>query len=60
MIASGAYVVDVAAVLGHATPTMTLNVYGHLFPDRLDDVRDHLNSAITPRSGQNPAISGSE
>ncbi len=39
---------------------MTLNVYGHLFPDRLDDVRDRLNSAIAARSGQIPAIRPAE
>jgi hypothetical protein len=30
-------------MLGHATASMTLDVYGHLFPDQLDDVADRLD-----------------
>ena len=30
-------------MLGHATASMTLNLYGHLFPDQLDDVADRLD-----------------
>jgi hypothetical protein len=30
-------------MLGHATPSMTLDLYGHLFPDQLDDVADRLD-----------------
>lgn len=30
-------------MLGHADAAMTLNVYGHLFPDRLDEVADVLD-----------------
>ncbi len=40
MIASGANVKTVQAQLGHKTATMTLDLYGHLFPDDLDDVAD--------------------
>jgi integrase len=31
-------------MLGHADAAMTFNVYGHLFPDRLDDVADTLGA----------------
>ena len=31
-------------MLGHATASMTLDLYGHLFPDQLDDVADRLDS----------------
>ena len=37
-IASGADVKVVQMMLGHKTATMTLDTYGHLFPDRLDEV----------------------
>ena len=30
-------------MLGHATASMTLDLYGHLFPDQLDDVADRLD-----------------
>jgi hypothetical protein len=40
MIASGANVKTVQAQLGHKTATMTLDQYGHLFPDDLDDVAE--------------------
>lgn len=36
-IASGADVKVVQTMPGHRTATMTLDLYGHLFPDRLDD-----------------------
>ena len=31
-------------MLGHATASMTLDLYGHLFPDQLDDVADRLDA----------------
>ncbi len=31
-------------MLGHKDASMTLNVYGHLFPDRLDEVADALDA----------------
>ena len=33
----------VQQLLGHATASMTLDLYGHLFPDQLDDVADRLD-----------------
>ncbi|MDA0568057.1 site-specific integrase [Streptomonospora sp. S1-112] len=41
-IASGADVKVVQTMLGHKTATMTLDTYGHLFPDRLDEVAEHM------------------
>ena len=32
-------------MLGHKTATMTLDLYGHLYPDRLDDVAERLDAA---------------
>lgn len=42
-IASGADVNVVQLMLGHKSAAMTLDVYGHLFPDRLDEVADRLD-----------------
>lgn len=44
-IASGADVKVVQQMLGHKTATMTLDLYGHLYPDRLDEVADRLDAA---------------
>ena len=37
----------VQQTLGHADAAMTLNVYGHLFSDRLDEVADVLDARRT-------------
>ena len=44
-IASGADVKVVQEMLGHASATMTLDLYGHLFGDRLDTVADAMDGA---------------
>jgi len=44
-IASGADVKVVQQMLGHASATMTLDTYGHLFEDRLDEVGSALDAA---------------
>lgn len=43
-IAAGADVYVVQKMLGHAKPSMTLDVYGHLWPDRLDEVADVMDA----------------
>ncbi|WP_331448026.1 site-specific integrase [Streptomyces xanthochromogenes] len=42
-IACGADVKVVQTMLGHKSAAMTLDVYGHLWPDRLDEVADALD-----------------
>ena len=42
-IAAGANVKVGQQMLGHATASMPLDLYGHLFPDQLDDVADRLD-----------------
>lgn len=37
----------VQAQLGHKTATMTLDQYGHLFPDDLDDVADKMDDLVS-------------
>jgi integrase len=44
-IAAGADVKVIQQMLGHKSATMTLDLYGHLFPDRLDEVADALHKA---------------
>ena len=44
-IAAGASVKLVQRMLGHASATLTLDRYGHLFPDELDAVADRLDVA---------------
>lgn len=46
-IAAGADVKVLQQMLGHSDSAMTLNVYGHLFPDRLDEVADTLDAQRT-------------
>ncbi|MGE5763397.1 MAG: hypothetical protein ACM3ZF_05835 [Mycobacterium leprae] len=45
-ISAGATVKAVQAMLGHASATVTLDRYGHLFPDELDAVADRLDAAV--------------
>lgn len=44
-IAGGANVKVVQTMLGHKSATMTLDLYGHLFADQLDDVAEAMDSA---------------
>ena len=46
MIASGANVKTVQSQLGHKTATMTLDQYGHLFPDDLDDIATKMDDLM--------------
>jgi integrase len=47
MIASGANVKTVQAQLGYKTATMTLDLYGHLFPDDLDDAATKMDDLVS-------------
>lgn len=46
-IAAGADVKIVQQMLGHKSATMTLDLYSHLFPDRLDDIADRMDAAVS-------------
>ena len=37
----------VQSQLGHKAATMTLDQYGHLFPDDLDDVADKMDDLVS-------------
>jgi len=45
MIREGASVKAVQRQLGHATASITLDTYGHLFPDELDALAERLERA---------------
>jgi len=47
LIVQGVPVTDVAAFLGHSSPTITLSTYAHLWPDSETRVRSVLNTAWT-------------
>jgi len=45
LLAQGASVKAVQAQLGHATASVTLDRYGHLFPDELEHLAERLDRA---------------
>lgn len=51
-IAAGADIKVVQALAGHRSANMTLDLYGHLFPDKLDQVRtqmaEHRAASVRP------------
>jgi integrase len=51
LVAHGATVLAVAAQLGHASPTITLDRYAHLFPGEADQLAERLDRA---RAGVHP------
>jgi integrase len=59
MIASGERQ-DGAVSVGHNTATMTLDQYGHLFADDLDDVADKMDDLVSECAQNVPTESDSE
>ncbi len=53
-IAAGADVKVVQRMLGHKSATMTLDLYGHLFTDRLDTIADALDVARVAALAERP------
>ncbi|MEW9519392.1 tyrosine-type recombinase/integrase [Streptomyces tubercidicus] len=51
-IASGADVNVVQTMPGHKSATLTLDTYGHLFPDRLDEVSKKMHKPPRQATGQ--------
>lgn len=47
LIAQGCDVVTVQRALGHSTPSITLNVYSHLWPSAEDNTRSAIASFMT-------------
>ncbi|RNL84215.1 hypothetical protein EFW17_13410 [Halostreptopolyspora alba] len=54
-IAAGVDIKVVQTMLGHKSATVTLDIYGHLWPDRLDEVVDVMDArrleALTATKG---------
>ena len=46
LIDGGVDVVKVSKLIGHASPTMTLDVYAHLFNGRADKSADAVDAAV--------------
>lgn len=59
-IASGADIKVVQQMLGHKSATMTWDLYGHLFPDRLDVVADAMDAARAAALAAQRAAVGSD
>lgn len=57
-IAAGADVKVVQQMLGHKSATMTLDLYGHLFENRLDDVAERLDAAARAVADVYPSCTG--
>jgi integrase len=56
-IASGADVKVVQQMLGHSSATMTLDTYGHLLEDRLDEVGSAMDAARTAAQARRTRVS---
>ncbi len=54
MIRAGADPMLIQTQLGHASIAITYDVYGHLFPDRLDELADQLDRLILGRPDDKP------
>ena len=46
MVAAGAHPKLLQAQLGHTSITVTLNTYGHLFPDAFAEIGDALDGIV--------------
>jgi integrase len=53
-IGAGADVYSVAKMLGHAKPSITLDVYGYLWDGRYEDVADRLDGRIRAARAERP------
>jgi hypothetical protein len=54
-VAAGAHPKLLQAQLGHASINVTLNTYGHLFPDAFTDVGDALDRLVRGSNGADVA-----
>jgi integrase len=52
----GATVLQVSKMLGHARPSITLDVYAYLFADSLDELAENLDGAIREVRAQRPKL----
>lgn len=52
LLSDGAYINEVAQRLGHADPRITLAVYGHVLPKRLQSLASRFDSLMDPENEQ--------
>lgn len=57
-IASGANVKQVQQMLGHASATVTLDTYSHVFPSLAEQLRDRLDAAYSAATQDRPHSRG--
>lgn len=55
MLNNGVPVIVVSKILGHSSPSITLNVYGHLFQERQDEYTQQMEEMLMPLSVSLPA-----
>jgi integrase len=48
MINQGVPIFKVSKILGHARPSITSDIYGHLVPNAMDGIGDMMDELITP------------
>jgi integrase len=53
LISAGASPADVAQQLGHKDASITLRVYSHAFPDRLDSLAEKMSEAWETEAAKN-------
>ncbi len=54
LLARNVPILLVSKRLGHSSPTVTLNVYGHLLPDMDSDLADRLDELMAPSLTERP------
>jgi integrase len=56
-IASGADVLAISRIAGHANPSITLNVYGHLLKDSMGSIQRALDESYAEMNSGEPSAS---
>lgn len=54
-IASGADVLAISRIAGHANPSITLNVYGHVLKDTMGSIQRALDESYADMNSGNPS-----
>jgi integrase len=48
MLNQGVPIFKVSKILGHAKPSITSDIYGHVVPNAMDGIGDMMDELITP------------
>lgn len=60
MLNHGVPVIVVSKMLGHSKPSVTLDIYGHLYTDMQDGAAQVMEDLVTPTRIELPGKSGAE